>query len=93
MNTSAVQSVWYPVTVFYNGSNSAVARDVRPLMQLEHHGRLVFVDSSSPEFDEDVLAGTPLRREDLLKWVYARDAHGRWRIGIGALQTAYRAAY
>jgi len=90
---AATKTDWYPITLFYNGSNAACARDVQPLMRLEHHGRLHFVDSSSPEFDEEVLAGTPLRRTDLMNWVYARDAHGRWHIGIGALQTAYRAAY
>ena len=89
----AMKTDWYPVTLFYNGSNAACAREVDPLLRLEHHGRLRLVDCSSPDFDEQVLAGTPLRRADLMKWVYARDAHGRWHIGIGALQTAYRAAY
>jgi predicted DCC family thiol-disulfide oxidoreductase YuxK len=88
-----VKSSWYPVTVFYNGSNAACAREVDPLMHIEHHGRLVFVDCSMPEFDESVLAGVPLRRADLLARVHARDAHGRWHTGICALEAAYHAAY
>jgi len=88
-----MERTWYPVTVFYNGANPACAGDVAPLKRIASAGRLQFVDCSSPDFDEEVLAGTPLRRDDLMKWIYARDAHGRWHIGIGALQTAYRAAY
>jgi predicted DCC family thiol-disulfide oxidoreductase YuxK len=84
---------WYPLTVFYNGSSAACASEVGPLKRLEHGGRLVFVDCSAPDFDEGVLAGIAIRRADLLARVHARDAHGRWHTGIGALEAAYRAPY
>ncbi len=85
--------LWYPLTVFYNASSAACAGEVDALKQLEHGGRLVFVDCSAPDFDESVLAGIAIRRADLLACVHARDAHGRWHTGIGALEAAYRAPY
>jgi hypothetical protein len=90
---SAMKTTWYPLTVFYNGADPASATHVAPLMRLDHHGRLVFVDCSAPDFDEELLAGVGLRRSDLLARVHVRDAHGRWRTGIGAMEAAYRAAY
>lgn len=83
---------WYPLTVFYNGSSARSEGEVAPLRRLAHGGRLLFVDCSAPDFDEEVLAGVAIRRADLLEWIYARDAHGRWHIGIGAIEAAYRAA-
>ena len=88
-----MKPIWYPLTVFYNASSAACASEVDPLKQLEHGGRLVFVDCSAPDFDESVLAGIAIRRADLLVCIHARDAHGRWHTGIGALEAAYRAPY
>ena len=88
-----MKPIWYPLTVFYNASSAACASEVDPLKQLEHGGRLVFVDCSAPDFDESVLAGIAIRRADLLVCVHARDAHGRWHTGFGALEAAYRAPY
>ena len=88
-----MKPIWYPLTVFYNASSAASASEVDALKQLEHGGRLVFVDCSAPDFDESVLAGTAIRRADLLVCVHVRHAHGRWHTGIGALEAAYRAPY
>jgi predicted DCC family thiol-disulfide oxidoreductase YuxK len=88
-----VKPIWYPLTVFYNGSCPACAGEVEPLKRIEHKGRLVFVDCSAPQFDEGVLAGLAIRRADLMARVHARDAHGCWHTGMGALEAAYRAAY
>ena len=85
--------LWYPLTVFYNGSSPECADEIAPLKRLEHGGRLVFVDCSAPDFNEEVLAGITLRRADLLASIHARDAHGRWHTGICAIEAAYRAAH
>jgi len=88
-----VKPIWYPLTVFYNASSPACAREVGALKRLEHRGRLVFVDCSAPDFDEGMLAGIAIRRADLLARIHARDARGSWHAGIGALEAAYRAPY
>lgn len=88
-----MKPVWYPLTVFYNASSAACAREAAALKRFEHRGRLVFVDCSAPDFDEGVLAGIAIGRANLLASIHARDAHGRWHAGIGALEAAYRAPY
>ena len=82
----------YPLTVFYDGSCPLCASEMRALRKREHHGRLEFVDCSAPKFDDSVLAGTAISREDLMEHIHARDAHGRWFRGIDVLEAAYAAA-
>ena len=89
----AVRPIWYPITVFYDGSSAACASEVEALKKVEHDGRLQFVDCSAADFDETVLAGIGLTRNDLLARIHARDAHGRWHTGLGAMEAAYRALY
>ena len=88
-----MKAIWYPLTVFYNASCPACAREVDALKKLEHDGRLVFVDCSGPDFDESALAGIAITRADLMARIHMRDAHGRWHTGFGAMEAAYRAAY
>lgn len=88
-----MREIWYPLTVFYNASSPAYAGEIEALRRLEHGGRLAFVDCSAPDFDEGVLAGMAIRRSDLLERVHARDAHGRWHTGLGAIEAAFHAAY
>ena len=88
-----MKPVWYPLTVFYNASSPACAGEVESLRRIEHGGRLVFVDCSAPDFDENVLAGIAIRRADLMARIHVRDAHGSWQTGMSALEAAYRSAY
>lgn len=61
------------------------------LKRRDVQGRLVLVDCSAADFDETVLAGLPIRREDLMSAIHARDAHGRWFSGIQVFELAYSA--
>jgi predicted DCC family thiol-disulfide oxidoreductase YuxK len=82
----------YPLTVFYDASCPLCASEMQALRKRAHHGRLEFVDCSALEFDDSVLAGTVITREDLMQRIHARDAHGRWLMGIDVLEAAYAAA-
>lgn len=82
----------YPLTIFYDASCPMCAREMRGLKARDRGGRLELVDCSAPDFDQTVLAGTPIRREDLMTLIHARDAHGRWLIGPEVLNAAYAAA-
>ncbi len=93
MRAAAARAMWYPLTVFYDGSSPACRAEIAPLQRCGHAGRLVFVDCSAPDFDETVLAGIAIRRSDLINRIHARDAHGRWHTGLAAVQAAYQAAY
>lgn len=87
MNSPAIR---YPLTVFYDASCPMCAAEMEALKNLDRE-RLELVDCSAPDFDETVLAGVGITRVDLMARIHARDAHGRWLVGLDALEAAYRA--
>lgn len=82
----------YPLTVFYDASCPLCAGEMHALKKRDRDGRLGLVDCSAPEFDENALLGDGLRRRDLMSQIHARDAHGRWFVGVAAFEVIYRAA-
>lgn len=82
----------FPLTIFYDASCPMCATEMHALKSRDADGRLILMDCSAPEFDESVLGGLPIRRSDLMTLIHARDAHGRWFVGIDVFEIAYRAA-
>jgi predicted DCC family thiol-disulfide oxidoreductase YuxK len=80
--------VRFPLTVFYDASCRLCAGEMESLKRRDAHGRLELVDCSAPDFDEAVLAGLPIRRKDLMARIHARDAHGRWFVGVQVFEIA-----
>jgi len=85
-------AVRYPLTVFYDASCGMCASEMDALKARDLTGMLQLVDCSAPDFDDTVLAGTRIRREDLMTLIHARDAHGRWLVGIDVFELVYAAA-
>jgi len=84
--------VRYPLTVFYDASCPMCASEMHLLKDRDVEGRLALVDCSAPEFDENELLGDGLRRRDLMGLIHARDAYGRWFVGLDVFELAYGAA-
>lgn len=82
----------FPLTIFYDASCSLCANEMRALAARDGGRKLLLVDCSSAQFDETVLAGTPIRRHHLMELIHARDAHGTWLIGLDVFEVAYAAA-
>jgi predicted DCC family thiol-disulfide oxidoreductase YuxK len=82
----------YPLTVFYDASCPMCASEMHALKARDVNGELELVDCSGADFDETVLAGTCIRRQDLMTMIHARDAHGRWFVGVDVFELAYRLA-
>jgi len=82
----------YPLTIFYDASCPMCASEMHILKGRDRTGRLQLVDCSAADFDDTVLAGTSIRREDLMTLIHARDAHGRWLVGTDVFEIAYAAA-
>jgi predicted DCC family thiol-disulfide oxidoreductase YuxK len=81
----------FPLTVFYDASCPMCATEMNALKRRDADERLILVDCSAADFDESVLAGLPLRREDLMARIHARDAHGRWFSGVEVFEIVYGA--
>jgi predicted DCC family thiol-disulfide oxidoreductase YuxK len=82
----------YPLTVFYDASCPLCATEMHALRRRVADGRLELIDCSAPDFDESALAGVGIKRSDLMDRIHARDAHGRWLVGVDVLEAAYAAA-
>ena len=87
-----MRSLRDPVTIFYDASCAMCAGEMRALKARDRANRLELVDCSATDFDETVLAGTGIRREDLMTLIHARDAHGTWLVGLDVFEVAYTAA-
>ena len=87
--TTAVE---YPLTVFYDASCPMCASEMHALRDLDACGRIVLVDCSRPDFRGDGLKEHGITREALMRLIHARDANGRWLIGIDCFEAVYRAA-
>jgi predicted DCC family thiol-disulfide oxidoreductase YuxK len=81
----------YPLTVFYDRSCPMCATEMHALRDLDRHGRLELVDCSAQEFDDEGLLAEGITRAKLMTLIHARDAHGRWLVGVDCFEAAYRA--
>lgn len=85
-------AVHYPLTVFYDASCPMCAGEMHGLKELDVQGRIILVDCSAPDFRDDALKEHGVTREALMQLIHARDANGRWLIGIDCFEAVYRAA-
>jgi predicted DCC family thiol-disulfide oxidoreductase YuxK len=81
----------YPLTVFYDASCPMCASEMHALRDRDRHGRLELVDCSAPGFDDEGLRAEGITTEKLMGLIHARDAHGRWLVGIDCFEALYRA--
>jgi predicted DCC family thiol-disulfide oxidoreductase YuxK len=82
----------YPLTVFYDASCPLCASEMHALRELDAAGRIDLVDCSAPGFSDEELRADGITRTSLMQRIHARDACGRWRVGIDAFEAVYRAA-
>jgi predicted DCC family thiol-disulfide oxidoreductase YuxK len=83
--------VRYPLTVFYDASCPMCATEMQALRDRDRQGRLELVDCSAHDFDDAGLLAEGVTREKLMTLIHARDAHGRWLVGIDCYEAMYRA--
>ena len=82
----------YPLTVFYDASCPMCASEMHALRDLDAAGRIELIDCSAPEFSDDGFVAEGISRAALMARIHARDAHGRWLVGMDAFEAVYRAA-
>jgi predicted DCC family thiol-disulfide oxidoreductase YuxK len=85
-------AVKYPLTIYYDASCPMCASEIHALRDLDTLGRLHIRDCSAPDFCEDAILAEGVTRATLMGRIHARDADGRWLIGIDCFETIYEAA-
>jgi predicted DCC family thiol-disulfide oxidoreductase YuxK len=84
--------VQYPLTVFYDASCPMCAGEMEAIKKLDADGRIILVDCSAPGFEDAALGQGGFCRTDAMTLIHARDADGRWLVGVDVFEAAYRAA-
>ncbi len=84
--------VEYPVRVFYDASCPMCASELHALKRRDREGRLELVDCSAPEFDASPDRDESVSRAALMARIHARDASGRWLVGLDAFAVVYQVA-
>lgn len=83
-----MDTVDYPLTIYYDASCPLCTREVTLLKRYDHADMLQLVDCSPEEF----AAVEGHTRAAMMQLIHARDAAGRWLIGAPVFAAAYRAS-
>lgn len=85
-------AVTYPLTIFYDASCPLCRKEMLALKEYDAQDRLHLVDCSSAVFHDAAAAQANISTADMLRLIHARDADGRWMVGVDVFVLAYRAA-
>jgi predicted DCC family thiol-disulfide oxidoreductase YuxK len=89
MNT---RSAALPITVFYDHSCPMCRSEMLAMKSRDHSNGMVLADCSAPEFDEAAYAKEGVKRADMMRLIHAKDAKGKWLIGVDVFVVVYALA-
>jgi predicted DCC family thiol-disulfide oxidoreductase YuxK len=84
---NAMNTVSYPLTIFYDGSCPLCTREIALLTRFDEAQQLAVVDCSAADFGP--VDG--YQRASMMALIHARDAAGQWLIGAPVFAAAYSA--
>jgi predicted DCC family thiol-disulfide oxidoreductase YuxK len=87
-----MNAVAYPLTIYYDASCPLCRKEMHALKQFDAHDRLKLLDCSTENFRDELADKSNISSADMLRLIHARDADGRWFIGVDVFVLAYRAA-
>ncbi|MEY4729525.1 MAG: hypothetical protein RL020_683 [Pseudomonadota bacterium] len=87
-----MQAVTYPLTIFYDASCPLCRKEMHALKDYDAQDRLRLIDCSTATFHDASAVQAKISTADMLRLIHARDASGRWIIGVDVFVLAYRAA-
>jgi predicted DCC family thiol-disulfide oxidoreductase YuxK len=82
----------YPLTIYYDASCPLCANEMHALHARAPAGSLELVDCSADGFDARAFAACGIDRAAMMERIHARDATGRWLVGVEVFEAAYAAA-
>jgi len=81
----------WPLLVYYDASCPLCREEMHALKAHDGAQRLALVDASAPGFSDPALAAAGIGQDALMRLIHARDADGRWFIGVDVFEQAYGA--
>jgi predicted DCC family thiol-disulfide oxidoreductase YuxK len=81
----------YPLTLYFDDSCPLCRAEMAAITRHDHAGRIRLVDCSAPGFDDEHCRAAGIAARELMHRLHARDARGRWAVGVPAVAAAYRA--
>lgn len=78
----------YPLTVYYDASCALCRAEMQALKARDADDRLLLVDCAAEAF----VVPRGVSREALMSRIHARDANGRWLVGVDVFAEVYEAA-
>lgn len=82
----------FPLTIYYDASCPLCAREMHALKDYDRGQRLRLVDCSEVGFSDPDAADAGVTRAQMMELIRARDADGRWFVGVDVFVLAYEAA-
>ena len=82
----------YPLTVYYDASCPLCRAEMETLKARDGDDRLRLVDCSAAAFDATTCAAQGVTRTMMMERIHARDASGRWLVGLDVFAAVYGAA-
>lgn len=82
----------WPLVIYYDASCPLCREEMHALKDHDSQSRLTLVDASPAGFADAHLEAAGIARADLMRLIHARDAAGRWFIGVDVFELAYAAA-
>ncbi|GAB2491030.1 thiol-disulfide oxidoreductase DCC family protein [Arenimonas alkanexedens] len=82
----------WPLLIYYDASCPLCREEMHALKAYDASAHLTLVDASAPGFTDAELNAAGIPQAELMRLIHARDAAGRWFIGVEVFELAYTAA-
>lgn len=84
-------NVAWPLRIYYDASCPLCREEMQAIVASDREGRIQLHDASGPEGVDGHARAAGLTREQLMRLIHARDAEGRWLVGVDVFVVAYGA--
>lgn len=84
-------NIAYPIRIYYDASCPLCRIEMNTLKQYDVKQRLHLVDCSPTEFTDRFADEAGYGRQAMMRLIHARDANGKWLIGVPVFEAAYGA--
>jgi predicted DCC family thiol-disulfide oxidoreductase YuxK len=85
-------TVKLPITVFYDHSCPMCRSEMLAMKSRDTANAIILADCSPADFDETPFVKDGIHRIDMMRLIHAKDADGKWLIGVDVFAVIYRLA-